>query len=214
VDRKKNHRRLGYKYNLCIHTVVLFFGASAYAQQAPSNTNIAGPSASATGNVTNQAVQVLQGPFAVNTYGNGTSCQGPSLNLSTFGYNSLSNSTDPTSYQQNSINAGLSAGFSIPLDGSLQELCKERVRVEIERQKAEADKAKLDFELVRSLKCLDVIKAGGFFHPDSPYGKICADIVGPSPNGYLMTGNGKIVSKINNTIPSESSNGQTKEQKR
>jgi hypothetical protein len=214
VDRKKNRGGFCNKYNLCIHTVILFFGASAYAQQAPSNTNIAGPSASATGNVTNQAVQVLQGPFAVNTYGNGTSCQGPSLNLSTFGYNSLSNNTDPTSYQQNSINAGISAGFSIPLDGSLQELCKARVRVEIERQKAETDKAKLDFELVRSLKCLDVIKAGGFFHPDSPYGKICADIVGPSPNGYLMTGNGKIVSKINNTIPSESSNGQTKEQKR
>ena len=41
-----------------------------------------------------------------------------------------------------------------------------------------------------------MIRNGGFFHPESPYGKICADIVGPSPNGYLMTGNGKVVSKI------------------
>lgn len=32
---------------------ILFCG-TAYAQSAPSNTNIAGPSASATGNVTNQ----------------------------------------------------------------------------------------------------------------------------------------------------------------
>ena len=82
--------------------------SSAYAQQAPSNTNIAGPSASATGNVTNQAVQVLQGPFAVNTYGAGVSCQGSTFNIQTFGYNNLSNNTDPTSYQQNSLNTVIS----------------------------------------------------------------------------------------------------------
>jgi hypothetical protein len=120
---------------------------------------------------------VLQGPFAVNTYGGGVSCQGPTLSLQTFGYNSVSNNTDPTSYQQNSINAGLSAGFSIPLDGSLQELCKARVRTEISRQQAEADKARLDFELVRLLKCGEAMKNGISFHPESPYAKICADIV-------------------------------------
>jgi len=156
---------------------VLLLCGSAYAQSAPSNTNIAGPSASATGNVTNQAVQVLQGPFAVNTYGGGVSCQGPTLNLQTFGYNSLSNNSDPTSYQQNSINAGVSAGFSVPLDGSFQELCKARVRTEISRQQAEADKARLDFELVRLLKCGEAMKNGISFHPQSPYAKICADVV-------------------------------------
>ena len=120
---------------------------------------------------------MLQGPFAVNTYGSGVSCQGPTLNLQTFGYNSLSNNSDPTSYQQNSINTGVSAGLSIPLDGSLQELCKSRVRTEIQRQQAEADKARLDFELVRLLKCGEAIKSGISFHPQSPYAKICADIV-------------------------------------
>jgi hypothetical protein len=120
---------------------------------------------------------VLQGPFAVNTYGGGVSCQGPTLNLQTFGYNSLSGSSDPTSYQQNSLNTGLSAGFSFPLDGSLQELCKARVRTEITRQQAEADKARLDFELVRLLKCGEAMKNGISFHPESPYAKICADVV-------------------------------------
>lgn len=196
MDRSQNRGRFGYKQHLSIYTIVFLLSAGAYAQQAPSNTNIAGPSASATGNVTNQAVQVLQGPFAVNTYGGGVSCQGSTFNIQTFGYNSLSNNTDPTSYQQNSLNTGISAGISIPIDGSLQELCKQRVRTEIARQDAEAAKSRLDFELVRSLKCLEIIKNGGFFHPESPYGKICADIVGPSPNGYLMTGNGKVVSKI------------------
>ena len=175
MDRSQNSRGIYYKFIIGLHAIV--FALPATAQQAPSNTNIAGPSASATGNVTNQAVQVLQGPFAVNTYGNGVSCQGPTLNLQTFGYNSLSNNSDPTSYQQNSINAGVSAGFSVPLDGSFQELCKARVRTEITRQQAEADKARLDFELVRLLKCGEAIKSGISFHPESPYAKICADVV-------------------------------------
>jgi hypothetical protein len=175
MDRSQNGRRLYHKYIIGLYAIV--FALPATAQQAPSNTNIAGPSASATGNVTNQAVQVLQGPFAMNTYGGGVSCQGPTLNLQTFGYNSLAGSTDPTSYQTNSFNGGLSAGFSIPLDGSFQELCKARVKTEITRQQAEADKARLDFELVRLLKCGEAIKSGISFHPESPYAKICADVV-------------------------------------
>ena len=175
MDRSQNYRRFGNKFYISLYTIIAL--ASPAFADAPSNTNIAGPSASATGNVTNQAVQVLQGPFAVNTYGSGVSCQGPTLNLQTFGYNSLAGSTDPTTYQTNSFNGGLSAGFSVPLDGSFQELCKARVRTEITRQQAEADKARLDFELVRLLKCGEAIKNGISFHPESPYAKICADVV-------------------------------------
>jgi hypothetical protein len=194
MDRSQNGRRIYYKYIIGLYAIIGL--ASPAFAEAPSNTNIAGPSASATGNVTNQAVQVLQGPFSVNTYGGGVSCQGPTLNLQTFGYNSLAGSTDPTSYQSNSFNGGLSAGFSIPLDGSFQELCKARVRTEIKRQESEAEKSRLDFELVRLRVCGEQIRVGVFYHPESPYGKICADVVGPAPNGYLMTGNGQIVSKI------------------
>ena len=68
-------------------------------------------------------------------------------------------------------------GFNFPLDGSLQELCKDRVRTEIARQNAEAAKARLDFELVRLLKCGEAIKTGISFHPDSPYAKVCSDVV-------------------------------------
>ena len=175
MGRSQNGRRIYYKYIIGLYAIIGL--ASPAFAEAPSNTNIAGPSASATGNVTNQAVQVLQGPFAMNTYGGGVSCQGPTLNLQTFGYNSLSNNNDPTTYQQNSLNSGLSAGLSIPLDGSFQELCKARVRTEISRQQAEADKARLDFELVRLLKCGEAMKNGISFHPQSPYAKICADVV-------------------------------------
>jgi hypothetical protein len=147
------------------------------AQTAPSNTNIAGPSASATGNVTNQAVQVLQGPYALNTYGAGVSCQGPTMSVSPFILGNTNLSQDPATYQSYNGNAGLSLGFNFPLDGSMQELCKERARTEIRRQNAEADKARLDFELVRLLKCGEAIKSGVIFHPQSPYAKICSDVV-------------------------------------
>lgn len=202
MDRKNYYNRFCNKFYVGIYSIGIIFSGQVYAQTAPSNTNIAGPSASATGNVTNQAVQVLQGPYAINTYGAGVSCQGPTLSVAPFVIGSTNSSLDPETYRSGSANAGVSLGFNFPLDTSLNNICKTRARIEIERQKAEADKARLDFELIRSLKCLEIIKSGGFFHPDSSYGKICADIVGPAPNGYLMTGNGRIISKIK-TEPQE-----------
>ena len=176
---RQNYRTTINNYiNLCLYTIssALLCG-SALAQSAPSNTNIAGPSASATGNVTNQAVQVLQGPYAVNTYGSGVSCQGATFSISPFVMGSNNNSDDPETFTSRNGNFGISAGLNIPLDNSLMELCKKRAATEIERQKAEADKARLDFELVRLLKCGEAYKNGVSFHPDSPYYKICADVV-------------------------------------
>jgi hypothetical protein len=183
MDRQDNRTTINNKLNICLYTIagilVLALAGStrSKAQQAPSNTNIAGPSASATGNVTNQAVQVLQGPFAVNTYGGGVSCQGPTMSISPFALGNYNGSNDPETYQSHNGNFGMSLGFNFPLDGSLQELCKERVRTEISRQNAEAAKARLDFELVRLLKCGEAIKSGITFHPDSPYYKVCSDVV-------------------------------------
>ena len=34
--------------------------------------------------VTNQAIQVLQGPYITNTYGGGISCQGPTANFTPY----------------------------------------------------------------------------------------------------------------------------------
>ena len=175
MDRSNYRTKIHHKLCICLYTITI--SGSAFSQTAPSNTNIAGPSASATGNVTNQAVQVLQGPFAVNTYGGGVSCQGPTLSVSPFILGNLNGSKDPATYQSYTGNSGISMGFNFPLDGSLQELCKDRVRTEIARQNAEAAKARLDFELVRLLKCGEAIKTGISFHPDSPYAKVCSDVV-------------------------------------
>jgi len=184
MDRSNYRNTIYHKLGIGIYAVAAnaILCGSVTAQTAPSNTNIAGPSASATGNVTNQAVQVLQGPYAVNTYGAGVSCQGPTMSLSPFVMGNLNGDKDPETFQSHSANAGFSMGFNFPLDGSLTELCKARARVEIARQQAEADKARLDFELVRLLKCGEALKAGVSFHPQSPYAKICSDVVVRYPN--------------------------------
>ena len=154
----------------------LLIATPAYAE-APQNTNIAGPTASATGNVTNQAVQVLQGPYPITTFGAGVSCPGPALTVAPFVTGNLNNNTDPFSYQSNSGSGGFTIGFSTPLNGTITETCLEAARTQIARNQAEADKARLDFELVRALRCGEMKRNGIHFHPNSPYAAICSDIV-------------------------------------
>ena len=44
----------------------------------------ASPVANSSGSVTNQAIQVLQGPYITNTYGGGVQCQGPTRNFTPY----------------------------------------------------------------------------------------------------------------------------------
>ena len=44
----------------------------------------ANPIANSSGSVTNQAIQVLQGPYITNTYGGGVQCQGATFNLTPY----------------------------------------------------------------------------------------------------------------------------------
>ena len=113
----------------------------------------------------------------MNTYGGGVSCQGPTMSIAPFILGNMNGSKDPETFQSYTGNGGISMGLNFPLDGSLQEICKARAKVEITRQQTEADKARLDFELVRLIKCGEAMKGGVSFHPDSPYYKICADVV-------------------------------------
>lgn len=178
MDQSNHRHRFNNTLFKCVYAVVVTLStAPTLAQEQPAVSNIAGPSASATGNVTNQAVQVLQGPFAVNTYGGGVQCQGPTMNITPFIMGARNYSWDPETYETGSGNMGLSLGFNFPLDGSLQERCKAAVDAQIARSQMEADKARLDFELVRLLRCGEAMKAGVRFHPDSPYASICADVL-------------------------------------
>jgi hypothetical protein len=103
------------------------------------------------------------------------------MSVSTFAMGNNNYNWDPEAYLTGSRNAGITLGVSVPLDGGAVELCKERARTEIARQQAEADKARLDFELVRLLKCGEAMRSGVRFHPNSPYAGICADVVVVNP---------------------------------
>ena len=173
MDRQDYGNNIINKLLVCLYTV----GSCLPVAAQPSNTNIAGPSASATGNVTNQAVQVLQGPFNTQSFGSGTVCQSATLSVNTFAMGNLNGNADPFTYQTHTGNGGITVSLNVPLDGSVVELCKERARVEIARMQAEADKSRLDFELVRLLRCGEAARQGIRFHPDSPYAGICADVL-------------------------------------
>ena len=183
----------------------LLISSPAIAETAPQNTNIAGPSASATGNVTNQAVQVLQGPYPVTTFGMGVSCPGPALTIAPFVTGNLNNNTDPFSYQSNSASGGFTIGFSTPLNGSITETCLEAARTTIARNQAEADKARLDFELVRALRCGQMKREGIHFHPNSPYAAICADIVVINTNNEARRNETPVSQSQGTQVPAASS---------
>ena len=168
------------------------FGSTAYAQGDTPVTAIANPQASSSGSVVNNATQVLNGPYHTNSYGGGIMCQGPTLNISPFLTTSVSGQWPYESHaqldgegdrdrtgQKNSwsFNPGISATISIPLDGNAQSLCNQAAETWISRQQIEASKARLDFELVRLLRCGEAVRKGIYFHPDSPYASVCSDVV-------------------------------------
>ena len=220
----------------------------------------ANPIANSSGSVTNQAIQVLQGPYITNQYGNGIACQGPTANITPF-ITHARNEQDPfeTHYlepqydnrdfdgrlvetqkavknwpwedhydnrtytnadgetvrayedgadmtiivmemqgdgvpdnpgrklwdkpvrtgntRNYSTSLGLSATLSFPLDGGLQERCKQAADTQIQMQQQLIANKRLDFEIARLKNCGQLMQAGISFHPRSPYFKICADVV-------------------------------------
>ena len=82
-----NHTKR-HKYNkhlLKLISVCLLGTASpTFASDIGGVSATANPVANSSGSVTNQAIQVLQGPYITNTYGNGIQCQGPTMNITPF----------------------------------------------------------------------------------------------------------------------------------
>ena len=56
----------------------------SYATDVGGVSATANPIANSSGSVTNQAIQVLQGPYITNQYGAGIACQGPTMNLTPY----------------------------------------------------------------------------------------------------------------------------------
>ena len=78
--RHKHNKRLQQLIALClVGTTTPTFASDIGGVSATAN-----PVANSSGSVTNQAIQVLQGPYITNTYGNGIQCQGPTMNITPF----------------------------------------------------------------------------------------------------------------------------------
>jgi len=69
-----------------------------------------------------------------------------------------------------SNNFGVQLNFSVPLDGGMIETCKSIAR-------KHEQKMRLDYELVRALKCTEIMKSGFMFRPGSRVEMLCHDVV-------------------------------------
>ena len=92
-DYKQSNR--GYKRNrhnkyllaikaLCLSALTVSVTAPVNAETVGGVSATASPIANSSGSVTNQAIQVLQGPYITNTYGGGIQCQGPTRNFTPY----------------------------------------------------------------------------------------------------------------------------------
>ncbi len=80
----RGHKR--HRYYKYILAVILSgsFPSQTLAETIGGVSATASPVANSSGSVTNQAIQVLQGPYITNTYGGGVQCQGPTRNFTPY----------------------------------------------------------------------------------------------------------------------------------
>ena len=81
---KFSHRHGFNVYTISTLVLSLVSPTAAIASDVGGISATANPIANSSGSVTNQAIQVLQGPYITNTYGNGIQCQGPTMNVTPF----------------------------------------------------------------------------------------------------------------------------------
>ena len=278
-NRNKKHNRYN-KYLYSIATISSLLTPNiALAQGVGGVSATANPIANSSGSVTNQAIQVLQGPYITNTYGGGVQCQGSTFNLTPYvqfadsrkdpwedfynepQYNTtdatgkmvptyvtvknypwedwyddrtyVSDGTDgntsgdvirwfpdgsdisiiqdidspngvpdiidgdgemtPSWFKpvrtdmraNQSLNVGLSATLSIPLNRKFQRQCHEAAANQNALAAQVVANKRLDFEIARLKNCGELKKAGIMFHPNSPYFSVCADVVVTAPGGKV-----------------------------
>ena len=93
TNNRKHHHNNKYLRTikaLCLSALSAVVTVPAHAADVGGVSATANPVANSSGSVTNQAIQVLQGPYITNQYGDGISCQGPTLNVTPYVTGSLS----------------------------------------------------------------------------------------------------------------------------
>jgi len=161
---EKLHNKLHYKLLVCL----LAIGNPVFAEG--DTVNKSNPVAAATGNVTNQAVQFQNnGASSRQQYSQGISCNGSTLTFSPF---YMGNDTKPEVEDGYNINQnwGFQLNFNIPLSKRGYNQC-------LDIAKRHEEKMRLDYELVRALKCTEIMQKGFTFIPNSRVAHMCSDVV-------------------------------------
>ena len=165
---RKNYR------NYCYYYIALCLLAITPAYAEPEVQNTSNPVAAATGNVTNQAVQFQNnGAPSRQIMGPNISCNGSTMTFSPFYMGNHTTPYDDTMTQSSytvAENWGFQVNFMVPLDKRGSERCRRMAA----RQE---EKMRLDYELVRALKCAELQTKGFMIHPKSQLYSLCADIV-------------------------------------
>ena len=195
-DSHKYHRKR-YRNYLSILTIIGFI----LSPKVLANTSqTAAPVANSSGSVTNMAIQSLQGNLIQNQYGGNILCQGPMLTFSPFvtdshqyslpreywyeqpqygDDNEITHTTLNRTGQKDShaVNLGFSMTFSIPLDNSLQRRCKQAADNQIARTEQLLKDSQLNWHIARLKNCGELKLKGIEFAENSPFFKLCQDVV-------------------------------------
>ncbi len=92
-NTKRNQRNFSYRHGfniqsigkkICLLLATTATATPVYATDVGGVSATANPIANSSGSVTNQAIQVLQGPYITNTYGGGIQCQGATMNVTPY----------------------------------------------------------------------------------------------------------------------------------
>ena len=102
-----------------------------------------------------------------------------------------------------SINGGITATISIPLDRSHVRACRAAAEKQVALLDAKLADSRLNYEIARLKNCADLMKEGVMFHPDSPYAKICADVVLVNPPGVIPPHTHSIPTSAKRVDPSD-----------
>ena len=177
-SNRKRNRYLVY-YGLLISLLSV-----APVRAEDETNNVSNPVAAATGNVTNQAVQFQNnGAPSRQHYGPNISCNGSTMTFSPFYMGNHTKPFDENMVQQTytvAENWGGQINFMVPLDRRGLKRC-------LSIAARQEEKMRLDYELVRALKCAELQTKGFMLRPKSRVASMCSDVIAIS--AYLKETN-------------------------
>ena len=84
------------------------------------------------------------------------------------------------------LNFGVALTFNIPLDNRFQDACLGAANTQIQLQRMELSKARLNYELARLKNCGELKIAGIQYSKDSPYYDLCKDVIVTAKKGQVI----------------------------